>query len=393
MKHESVAILDIRSDEVTFALGMKGVNGTFVFKDSHSEGYEGYHSGGFFDEDSFRNAVVKAVSAVRQHYGGTIDEVCVGVPAPFVSVYTKGHTISFPSKHRISSLDVDALYESGLDDLFARGRCIHRSAMYFSLGDNRKYFTPQSLYGTSSNLLKGALCYYFLSEELFSMLTTLLKGQAFAKIKFVPSTLAQATYLLSEKRREGYAFLLDIGFLTTSISVIYGSGIVHEESFDCGIGTMLVDLMRKLQVEYSVAEEILSDANISGGVISNDVFWGSESVSRRFPVPLINDVVKCSLDVVCELIDNFFNKHYKDKATTGLTSNPISVTGEGSVRVKGVAEHVSKRLNRLTEIVYPDLPYFDKPNFSSRIALLNSATEQEKKRGLLRRLFGGNSNE
>ena len=42
MKNESVAILDIRSGEVSFSLGAKGVNGTFAFKDSHTEGYEGY---------------------------------------------------------------------------------------------------------------------------------------------------------------------------------------------------------------------------------------------------------------------------------------------------------------------------------------------------------------
>ncbi len=393
MKHESVAILDIRSDEVTFALGMRGVNGTFVFKDSHSETHEGYHTEGFFDEESFCTALLKAVNTVRQNYGGTIDEVCVGIPAPFVSVQTKGHTISFPSKRKISAQDVDALFESGLNELFSRGRCIHRSAMYFSLGDSRKYFTAQSIYGTSSNLLKGALSYYFISDELYTMLTELLKRERFTRIRFIPSTLAQATYLLSEKKREGYAFLLDVGFLTTSISVIYGSGIVHEQSFDCGTGTILVDLMRKLQVDYSVAEEILRDANISGGAVSNDVFWSSDSVSRKFPVPLINEVVKCSLDVMCEQIDGFFSSRYKDKANAALTANPISVTGDGVVRVKGVAEHVSKRLNRLTETVYPDLPYFDKATFSSRISLLNAATEGEKKRGFLRRLFGGNSNE
>ena len=45
MKNESVAILDIRSSEVSFLLGAKGVNGTFVFSGMHSEKYEGYLRG------------------------------------------------------------------------------------------------------------------------------------------------------------------------------------------------------------------------------------------------------------------------------------------------------------------------------------------------------------
>ncbi len=390
MKYESVAILDIRSGEVTFALGTKGVNGTFVFNDSHSEEYEGYLTDGFLDENSFRRAITKSINAVRQNYGGVIDEVYVGIGAPFVSVQTKGHTISFPSKRKITLQDVDALYASGLNELLIGGRCIHSSAMYYSLGDNRKYFSKESLFGMSTNLLKGALCYYFVSEDFYNAITELLQSVQIPKVKFVPSTLAQATYLMSEKKREGYAFLLDIGFLTASISVVYGNGIVHEESFNCGIGIVRAALMQELDVDYATAVEILNDANISGGNVSRNVVWSGETTDKQFSVQLINDVIKCNLDYTCEKIDGFFSRYYKDKTSSGLTANPISVTGEGIFGIKGVAEHVARRLNRLTEIVYPDLPYFDKATFSSRISLLNAATEgKEKKRGLLRRLFGG----
>ncbi len=388
MKYESVAILDIRSGEVTFALGTKGVNGTFVFKDSHTERYEGFLTEGFLDEASFRRAAVKSINAVRQNYGGVIDKVYIGVPASFIKVATKGHTISFPSKRKITVQDVDALYESGRSELFMDGECIYRSAMYFSLGDNRKYFTAQALYGTSSTLLKGALCYYFVAEEFYDGLVALLKGERFEKIELIPSTLAQASYLQTEKKREGYAFLLDVGFLTTSISVVYGDGIVHEESFNCGVGTIRVALMQELGVDYSTAVKILNDANISGGNVGKEVVWSEESSNRQFSVQHINDIVKCNLDGMCERIDGFFSRYYQDKSV-GLTANPVDVTGEGVSGVKGLAEHVSKRLSRLTEVVYPDLPYFDKPAFSSRISLLSVATSEEKKKGILQRLFGG----
>ena len=42
MRNDSVAILDIRSDEVSFLIGSRGVNGTFVFSGTHTEKYEGY---------------------------------------------------------------------------------------------------------------------------------------------------------------------------------------------------------------------------------------------------------------------------------------------------------------------------------------------------------------
>lgn len=389
MKNKSVAILDIRSKEVTFLLGSKGVNGTFVFNGNHTEAYEGYSVEGFIDEDSFRRAVLAAITSVRQTYEGVIDELYVGLPSCFISVQTKGHTISFPSKRKVSSQDVDALFESGLNDLMQVGRCIRKSGMYFTLGDNRRCFQAKDLYGVPTTMLKGALCYYFVSEPFYQGMKKLLSSLGFENVQFIPSTLAQATYLLPQKRREGYAFLLDVGFLTTSISVIYGNGIVHEEAFNCGVGTILVSLMEEFKVDYSQAEEILAAANISGGFFPKDMQFALESGERQFSVQEINDVIKVGLDVTCERVDKFFARYYKDKNAAGLMVNPISVTGEGVNEIKGLAEHVSKRLNRLTEIVYPELPFFGKPSFSSRIGLLNAALTDKEKVGWISRLFGG----
>ena len=389
MRNETVAILDIRSGEVSFFLGAKGVNGTFVFNASHTESYEGYCVEGFFDEESFRRAVTCSVTSVRQNYKGTINAVYVGVPAPFVRIASKGHTLSFPSKRKITAQDVNALFESGLNELTMNGHCIRRSAMYLTLGDNRKYFQAEDLYGVSTDMLKGALCYYFVEDNFYRTVNTVLQGLQCEEIHYVPSTLAQALYLLPDKKREGYAFLLDVGFLTTSISVVYGDGIVHEESFNCGVGTVLIALMQAFDVEYSVAEEILATANISGGNVPKGLLWTSETEEKQISVEEINDCIKFSLDELCERVDNFFAVRYRGKVDTIFTGNPISITGEGIGRIKGAAEHIAKRLNHLTEIVAPDLPYYDKPTFSSRIALLNSATDDVKKKGWGRKLFGG----
>ena len=153
MRNESVAVLDVRSYELTFFLGSKGVNDTFVFCGNHTEKYEGCSTAGFFDKEAFRRAVVAAVTSVRQNYEGVIGEIYVGVPAPFVSVRTKGHTLSFPSKRKVTSQDIEALYDSGLNELLAEGKCIRRSDMYFTFGDNRKYIEGKDLYGVPTTLL------------------------------------------------------------------------------------------------------------------------------------------------------------------------------------------------------------------------------------------------
>jgi len=391
MRNESVAVLDIRSFGVTFLIGSRGVNDTFVFRGSKSEQYEGYASSEFLDKDSFRQAVSSAVSSVMQNYKGKIDGIYVGVPSAFTSVYTKGQTISFPSKRKITAQEVDVLFEAGLSELLAKGRFICRSPMYFSLGDNRKYFSEKSVYGSVSSCLQGALSYYFATEDFYDTVDPLLTELGFSKIEYVPQMLAQALNLLPEKARDGYAFLLDTGFLSSSVAVVYGNGIVHEESFDCGTGHIIMSLMEAFEVEYEKAEEILNAANISGGSIPKDLQW-TDSEGVGYPVAKINDVIKFGLDGICEKVDAFFAKYYKDKSVPGFAQSPLSLTGEGCGAIKGAAEHISKRLGRLTQMICPDVPYYDKPSYSSRIALLTLAlthSETQGKHKKFKNLFGG----
>lgn len=136
--------------------------------------------------------------------------------------------------------------------------------MYFALGDNRKYFDAADLYGIPTASFKGALCYYFVSDEFYDAVDSVLSELGFGRVEMIPQSLAQAHYLLPDKIREGYAFFLDVGFLSTSVSVVYGNGIVHEEAFDCGAGYILVSLMQGLGVDYETAEDILASANVSG---------------------------------------------------------------------------------------------------------------------------------
>ncbi|MBQ5926745.1 MAG: cell division FtsA domain-containing protein, partial [Clostridia bacterium] len=175
-------------------------------------------------------------------------------------------------------------------------------------------------------------------------------------------------------------------FLSSSVSVVYGNGIVHEESFDFGAGHILMALMDGLNVEYEQAEEILLGADISGGATPKDLIWTSLE-GNSYSVSEINEIIKYNLDEICERVDGFFSKYYRDKSVPGFAQNPVSLTGEGCSMVRGAAEHISKRLGRLTEVVAPDLPYYDKPAYSSQTALLALAIRKGESKGLKEKLF------
>ncbi len=390
MKYNSVAVLDVRSHEVIFTIGAKGLNDTFVLNATASCENGCITSVGFGDEEGYQEAICAVVSSVRGSFSGQVKKITVSVPSAFVRVYTKGHTVSFDGKRKITVQDVDRLYDSGLNGLHLEGRCIRRSAMYFMLGDNRKYFSEEEIIGATSPSLRGALSYYFVDEDFYRTTTEALRTQGYQEVDFVPSTLAQITYLLPKNLREGYALFVDMGYVTTSISILYGNGIVREETYDVGYGYVVAQLMNDLRVSEEKAERMLKESGVSGGMVPIDVTYTDEDGSI-YSAYAINETIKCALDRLCEEITRFLEENYKEKVSQ-FSSNPIFLTGEGIAKIVGAAEHISKRTNRLARVVCPDLPYHDKPDSSSRIALLNAATAEEQKKSLTEkifRLFGG----
>jgi len=384
MNNEKVAVLDIRSLNVTFLIGCKGVNGTFIECGNKSEKYGGYTTEGFLDEASFTSAVKKVVDSVRSTYLGKIDEVSVSVPAPFLTLRTKGQSVSFPRRRKITGLEVEELFDKGLVDVLENGRCIRRSAMYFWLSDDRKYFDASALYGTYTSVLNGALCYYFVSEEFYSFLTELLRGLGFEKINFVPSGLAQAEYLLPKKIREGYAVLMDVGLMSSTTSIVYGNGVVKEYAVDCGEVWMIDDLMQYFKCSGEKAEEIFRNANISRGTPETE--WeGSEG--KRYSVREIKDIITRRLDMLTEPVHSFLQVYDDDKTSGGVLNIPLYITGEGVMHLSGLLEYVSSWLNHYAEIVSPEIPYYDKPTYSSLISLLNTAVEDKEESGFFKKLL------
>ena len=70
MRKKSVAVLDIRSSEITAAVGERGVNNTFIIKSKYTCAYDGYAEGELIDENSFINAVKDAVRSTASSAGG-----------------------------------------------------------------------------------------------------------------------------------------------------------------------------------------------------------------------------------------------------------------------------------------------------------------------------------
>ena len=386
MKNERVAILDIRSFEITFLIGAKGFNSSYVICGEETEEYEGYSADGFLDEAAFESAVRSVVFSLLKTYRGKLDKIYVGTPSPFIRLRTIGQNLPFSKRRRISAADVETLFDYGQTEVAESGKCIRRSAMYYAIGNNGRYLSEEELYGAHSTTLSGGLCYYFADERFCEMVKNALKEFHFGEVVFLPTTLAQVEYMLLKRQPTGYAVMMDVGYLASTISVVYGDGIVHEKTFTGGVAEIIYYLTKRFEVETEEAENILACSNIAVGVKQTEEPWTGED-GEKIPVNLINDVIEYGVDQLCDKLFRFLDERYKNRDEV-LSNNTLWITGEGIDKIRGIADHMRKRLDKNVKVLSPDLAYNDKPSQSSRLALLAMAISDKQKKKRLK-LLGG----
>lgn len=382
MRKNSVTVLDIGSSRITAAVAERGINNTFVIKGYATQNYSGFSDGTFFDPDDLDSAAGYCLKQVEDNVKYPITTVFVGVPGEFTTVVLREKQVAFDRTKKITEADLAGLYETAYDLKTQKYTLINRSGIYFTLDDMRRVADPV---GSVARVLKGYLSFVLCDNSFTGTVAPLLKKRGVTGIEYVASPLAEGLYLFEPEARDRTAVLLDVGFLTSSFSVIKGDSVVYQKSFSYGGGHIAFELTKTLEIDPDIAEKLKKKVNLTCGVTDGgnyEVIDGDREY--LFPVKQVNDIVLESLDELCESIGACF---------TGFDSEipeyvPLSVTGGGICFMRGAKEHLSSRLNLMVETVAPPVPHMNKPTDSSLAALLDLALLQPvKKESFFKKLF------
>lgn len=380
MSRKSVAVLDIRSSEVTVVVGERGVNNTFVFKGSKTEPYDGYEGGAFYDVPKLKDAIFRALNAVEKATSEHIRTLYIGVPGEFSTVLPREVETGFPKKRKIGEREVGEVFEKGKSELEGF-RFIRATSMIFVTADNRRVVDPV---GLSSTSLDGVLSYFYCTDYFAETMEKIFANMRIA-LKFLPTSFAMASYLIPSETRDEYAIFLDAGFLSSTISVILGGGVLAQRTFWVGKAQIAVLLMEEFDLPYDAACALLSKANLYAKGGESKMEFSFRGYTYEIDVQRLIATVKEGLDKICEAVGGFLD----DCSGRELDYKPLYISGEGIYEIRGALEHIAGRIERVTEMLSPDLPYYNRPTMSSRIALIDMAYEDNRKGGMFSRLFNG----
>lgn len=369
MQKKQVAIIDVGSANVTAVVGERGINKTFIIKGRYSFEYDGFENGAFFDVEKLKNVLRCATEAILTATRGALDTVYVGVPGDFTEVVVRNSQISFAKKKRIQDEDIDALFDSAFIMSSAKSTVINRSAIVYELDDFRRLANPV---GALSEILKGKLSFVLCSNYFIEAVKPAIQLAGIENVECVSSSLAQALYIVDAEIRDRIALLCDVGYITTTVSIIQGDGLLYQKSFPYGGGYITAALTEKFSMDFEVAERLKRKINLSSVASSAAFDIIDDDNGKYYSIEELKNTVKGSLENLCENISIALD----ESGYTLPEYVSLMVTGGGISYIRGAKEHVSGRLGMVVEIVAPRVPLMDKPTESTILSLLDIALEQ-----------------
>ncbi|MBQ2714061.1 MAG: hypothetical protein IJF76_00320 [Clostridia bacterium] len=365
-----VAALDIGSEKITLFYGNKSVNDTFNIKASSSIPYAGFAEGEWLDEESLSSIIKKAVEDVQAVSKNKIRKLFVGVPGEFTTCVVKEVEIRLDRRRRVVDSDIDELYDKGNTyKAHKRYATINCAAIYYVLDDNRRIIEPR---GLATEKVKALVSYVLCERKFAKKINEIVQSIGIDEIEFVSSSWAEAMYLFEDDQRDKSVLLLDVGYITSSVMLARGDGLLYLSSFSCGGAHVTGDLTLGLDIPYSHAEQLKTRLDLNRNVSVDDKYQVVvKGQQYTYSAVEINEIAKARISFLADIVSKCLDIcEYEYPAHM-----PLYITGGGLFGMRGAKELLSKSLNRSVEFVEPRDPKFAKPYFSSTLGLMDIAVK------------------
>lgn len=378
-----VAVLDVGSEKITLFYGNKSVNDTFNIKASSSIPYAGFADGEWLDENALAEVIGKAVEDVQSVTKTKIRKLFVGVPGEFTTTVVKEVEIMLDRRRRVVDRDIDELFDKGNTyKTHKRYATINCAAIYYVLDDNRRIIEPR---GLATDRMKALVSYVLCERKFAKKINEIVDSLKISEVEFVSAAWAEVMYLFEDEQRDKSVILLDVGYITSSIIMARGDGLLYMSSFSCGGAHITGDLTLGLDIPYPHAEQLKTRLDLNRDVSVDDKYQVVVKGEQfTYSAVEVNEVAKARLDFLAEVVNGCLEKcEYECPAHI-----PLYLTGGGLYGMRGAKEILSKCVNRSVEFVEPHDPKFAKPYYSSTLGLMDIAVKHtDAFEGFWQRIF------
>lgn len=359
---KDIAVLDVNSRLVTAIVGAKRAQSVFGIKAMAEKQHQGYENGEWFDAKETVELAKSVLIESMKEADSRTKKLFIGVPAEFVAVVTKEVSIRLDRRRRVIDDDIAYLLKKGDDFDSNKYLTINTSAIYYSLDDEDKIYND--VRDMEAQKVDACVSYMLCEKSFVDMFDEVASSLGFTDVKYVATCWAECMALLEKEQRDNVYMLIDAGYLSSSVCIAKGEGILDMKSFSMGGAHICADIFEALEVPFDMAEEAkrLVDLNLN---YSDEAVLVSDGENVVYAADAC-EIAKSRLDVFVEVLAGIF-KDIEDDAPSYM---PVYITGEGIATMRGATKYLSEQLGKNIEIITPKLPGFAKPEDCSKASLL-----------------------
>ena len=376
MSKRNVAVLDFGSNHISVMIGDKGVNGTFDVRGFAQSSYSGFMNGEILEPELLSEVLCQTILNAESNARAKITHLYVGVPAEFSIAEVRTKCLNFGRKKRITEREIDQVFADA--DEFSSSPThlvINRSPICFELDTGERLIDAK---GRTSTTLCATLSFMLCERNFVGMISQAIHDLHIPNVEFISETLAESMLLLQPEQRDQCAILVDCGYLSTSVNVVVGDGIVHMRSFSLGGGHIVADLVEMLNIPFAVAEKVKRAMTLTGKPSENDKV-SIDYNGNEYSVDALSvyEIILRKVRQIAKMI----SKSLEDCEYERPDFIPINLTGGGVSYIKGVTETMREVLGKEVKIVAPDDPQISEPTQSAILGLLDLALSQNRAEG------------
>ncbi len=359
---KDIVVLDVTSRLISAIVGVKKAQSVFGIKSIVEKEQPGYADGEWFDETATVCAVKTVLSEAMRAANSRSKRLFIGVPGEFVTVVSKSVSVKLDRRRRIADDDIDYLLNKGYDFATPEFVLINTSAVYYSLdGEEKLYSDVRGMYAEN---VEARVSYILAERGFIKTFDRASEDLGFKDVRYVASNWAECVTLLDSEQRESAFVLIDVGYLSSSVSVAKGEGVIGMKSFSLGGAHISADICEALDVPFEYAEEAKTLVDINLNYSENKMLVNRDGQEIR--ACEVVPIVKSRLDVFAGIISNILDDFGEDAPSY----TPIYLTGEGIAAMRGVKKYLSEKVGKNIEIITPKLPGYVNAEESSKTALL-----------------------
>ncbi|MEG1509601.1 MAG: hypothetical protein RR454_03990 [Clostridia bacterium] len=367
-------VLDIGSCKIQSFIGNKNDNDTLNVVSMGFADHAGFSNGEWLEPENLKKAVSKCIQTMLRSVDNfKIKKIYLGVPGEFCKAVSKEVFEQYKSAKKITQKDINYLYEKGNN--FAGDKnysCINCSAISYFLDNKVRVVEPV---GRIATKLSCFVSYMLCEKSFISLFTSIFNDLNINEVEFISANWAEAVSLFNEGQRDKFIILCDVGFLTSSVMLIRGDGLIALRSFSVGGGHIVADLCVLLNIGYNDALSLKDRVNLNSEPSAEKFSFSTKNGVTMVGAQEVNDIACARVEDIANMInfslDDFSYKCPKNTA--------IYLTGGGIAKIRGIENQLSKYLKRKVETICPSVLKFEKESMSSIVGLLEVVCKKQTK--------------